>query len=54
MNAAYIVGPAIGGILSRVNNRFPLYVRSFSLTQLRRGHRLRRRPAGGPSVPGRE
>ena len=26
MNAAYIVGPAIGGILSRVNNRFPLYV----------------------------
>ena len=31
MNAAYIVGPALGGILGSVNNRFPLYVISFRL-----------------------
>ena len=31
MNAAYIVGPALGGALAKVNNRFPLYVISFLL-----------------------
>ena len=32
MNAAYIVGPALGGILANVNNRFPMLKFFHSMT----------------------